>query len=100
MDKETHEWFLESIETFRDAIKNDESKAQALYAALCNVRWYRAEDPTKDTGVSWRMAGSLVAALRFKGEDYMDYYCSGNEGRVMSWIANAMEKLGWIYEQL
>jgi len=98
--KETHEWFLESIESLRGAIKEDDTRAKELYAALTNMRWFRVEDPSKETCVSWRMAGHLVAALRFKGEDYLDYYCSGNEGTVAPWISNAMEKLGWKHECL
>jgi hypothetical protein len=67
---------------------------------------------------SWRAAGGIVAELRNKGEDYMDYYCSGmkgglsydtkdddkyfednkyvSEGEVTDEIAEDLNKLGWM----
>ena len=66
---------------------------------------------------SWRGAGGIVANLRNKGEDYMDYYCSGikgglsydekdddeyfakkgyvSESDVTEEIANDLDKIGW-----
>jgi hypothetical protein len=76
------------------------------------------QDPDKDLwSASWRGAGGIVADLRNKGEDYMDYYCSGmrgglsydgkddddyfertgyaNESQVTEEIAADLDKLGW-----
>ena len=104
---------------------DDGSYAQNLYAAWCNMQWCPKEfwpilrqDPEKDLwSASWRGAGGIVADLRNKGEDYMDYYCSGMgglatydleegeaymskmkfvpEGQVTEEIANDFDKLGW-----
>jgi hypothetical protein len=48
-----------------------------------------------DYSCSWRYAGGLVADLREQGEDYLDFYCSGGEGRVASDVREALAKLGW-----
>ena len=104
---------------------DDRFYAQNLYAAWCNMQWCPKEfwpilrqDPEKDLwSASWRGAGGIVADLRNKGEDYMDYYCSGMggfatydeqegeaymskmkfvpEGQVTEEIANDFDKLGW-----
>ena len=66
----------------------DRRYAQNLYAAWCNMRWCPRDiipalrqDENKDLwSASWRGAGGIVAKLRDKGEDYMDYYCSGMRG--------------------
>lgn len=99
----------------------DRRYAQNLYAAWCNMQWCKrstwpilAEDYWS---ASWRGSGGIVADLRNKGEDYMDYYCSGmrgglsfsgaedteyfertgyaSEGEVKEEIANDLDKLGW-----
>lgn len=65
----------------------DRRYAQNLYAAWCNMQWcpralvpaIRQADEDLWTA-SWRSAGGIVADLRNKGEDYMDYYCSGMRG--------------------
>lgn len=72
--------------------KNDKY-AQNLYAALCNNRFFKNDE---EWTCSWRHAGGLVADLRNKGEDYMDFYCSGNEGQVTSEIRNDLLNLGWV----
>lgn len=98
---------------------DDKRYAQNLYAAWCNMQWCKrdtwpvlAEDYWT---ASWRGAGGIVANLRNKGEDYMDYYCSGirdvswneeenktwdplgyaSEGEITDEIATDLDKLGW-----
>jgi hypothetical protein len=74
--------------------------AQNLYAALCNNRFFKN---TEEWTCSWRHAGGIVADLRNKGEDYMDWYCSGigdiqgylPEGEVSSEITQDLLNLGW-----
>jgi len=74
--------------------------AQNLYAALCNNRFFKNDE---EWTCSWRGAGGIVADLRNKGEDYIDWYCSGMsdiegylpEGEVSSEIANDLLNLGW-----
>ena len=78
----------------------DDEFAQRLYANLCNLCWY---DYINDTLISysWRSAGSIVADLRNKlksptdnQEDYMDWYCSGNEGIVHTEIEQLFNSAG------
>ena len=85
-----------------DILKNDtiankaiasDIYAQNLYAALCNNRFFYND---KEWTCSWRYAGGLVAEIRNKGEDYMDFYCSGNEGHVTSEITHDLLNLGWV----
>lgn len=101
----------------------DRRYAQNLYAAWCNMRWCPRDifpalrqDENKDLwSASWRGAGGIVADLRNKGEDYMDYYCSGirnveydeaenkwwdeagyaSEGEVKDEIAKDLASIGW-----
>jgi hypothetical protein len=99
----------------------DNRYAQNLYAAWCNMQWCKRELwPVLSEDywtASWRSAGGIVADLRNKGEDYMDYYCSGmrgglsydgkddedyfertgfaNESEVTEEILNDLDKLGW-----
>jgi hypothetical protein len=60
---------------------SDITFANKVYANLCNLVWY---DYINDEVISesWRGAGGFVASIRNLGEDYMDFYCSGNEGQV------------------
>ena len=100
---------------------DDKRYAQNLYAAWCNMQWCKRElwPVLKEEywTASWRGAGGIVAHLRNKGEDYMDYYCSGmrgglsfdgkeddeyfertgyqSEGVVSEEILNDLDKLGW-----
>lgn len=59
---------------------SDEIFAQNWYAALCNNEYL--VDGKWLYSTSWRSAGAIVAEIRntfgfAKGEDYMDWYCSG-----------------------
>ena len=66
-----------------DKIRNDDSYAQNLYAALCNNQFQKSEiwPILKDEvwSCSWRYAGGVIADIREQG-DYMDWYCSGMGG--------------------
>ena len=99
----------------------DRRYAQNLYAAWCNMQWCKRElwPVLKEEywSASWRGAGGIVATLRNKGEDYMDYYCSGmrgglsfdgkdddeyfdrtgyaSESEIKEEIAQDLDKLGW-----
>lgn len=73
---------------------DDKRYAQNLYASWCNMQWAKHTTWTRKAGdlgpvdidqnelwtASWRASGRIVAELRNKGEDYMDYYCSGMRG--------------------
>lgn len=97
MNEEQFEKDLQSLH-----IKDNWLYDQALYAALCNMKWVH-----KETGFeyscSWRYAGSLIAEMRGNHEpmNYLKFYCSGfeegnvSEGVVRDDIKHDLSKLGW-----
>jgi len=92
---------LIDCQPIKEKVRNDNGYAKRLYDALCNTRWYHDSHihgiGNEDDGwsCSWRYAGGLVATLRACGEDYSDYYCSGNEGCIADDIYNDLIKIGW-----
>jgi len=106
----------------KDAVIDD-VVAGELYAALCNMRWYKIPEDNdaaimlllkkqlpddfntdEDTwSASWRGAGGIVADLRRSRlrkagrdlEDYMDWYCNGDEGIVSDRILELLSALKW-----
>jgi hypothetical protein len=103
---------LEDIRNSREIMAKirakDKRYAQNLYAAWCNMQWCpRDIIPALRQGnedlwhCTWRTAGGIVADLRNKGEDYMDYYCSGMRGGL-SYDSNEdddyFEKTGYVPE--
>jgi hypothetical protein len=76
--------------------------AQNVYAALCNMRWQPQEvwPVLQDEywSCSWRSAGGLVADLRNRGEDYMDWYCSGITGGYDSALDTDKHTKGYVPE--
>jgi hypothetical protein len=66
--------------------------ATDLYRAMCNTDWYRNGVHWATT---WRAAGGIVADLRELNEDYLDFYCSGDEGIVADDVAVELRALGW-----
>lgn len=79
-------------------IRQDDAYARKLYASMCNIRWqYQDLFPVlKDEfwTVSWRSAGAVVADIRGQG-DYLDWYCSGNEGYVDEEVREDLARIGW-----
>ncbi len=69
--------------------------ATDLYGALCNNRFFKNDE---EWTCSWRQAGGIVADLRNIGEEYIDFYCSGNESIVTTEVANDLLNLGWVYK--
>jgi len=92
---------LIDCQPIKDKVRNDDGYARRLYAALCNTKWYHdsvihsSKQNVNHWSCSWRYAGSLVAILKGSGTDYLDYYCSGNEGRIATDIADDLKKIGW-----
>lgn len=95
------EWDLRTSDKLCVKVKDNEY-AKKLYAALCNTDWIRIEvipllrqDPNKDMwGCTWRYAGGIIAHMREEG-DYIDWYCSGNEGYIDPEVAADLKELGW-----
>lgn len=94
--EEGFERALSTDPDIRSLVLEDEF-AQQLYASLCNVEWIKGEE---NYACSWRYAGGLVASLRGKGEDYMDFYDSGGEGRVSEAVRYCLAQLGYAAREL
>ena len=95
-----------------DKIKTNSAYAQAMYAALCNMRWQKIELwpilTDQFWSCSWRAAGGIISDIREEG-DYLTWYCSGivsyelkentiptiKEGVVTDEIAADLRALGW-----
>lgn len=81
-----------------EKVRSDDAYAKKLYAAMCNMQWQYQDVITilKDQWwtCSWRSAGGIVADIRGEG-DYMDWYCSGNEGFVDEEIQEDLSRIGW-----
>jgi hypothetical protein len=79
-------------------IKTDEAFAQRVYASLCNTQW-KHDDESDDQwdGCTWRSAGAFVAEIRgnHAAYNYMDFYCSGNEGVIDPEFAEILSEHGW-----
>ena len=89
------EQIITTDSVIKTKIEND-MFAKELYAALCNIIWKNSEE---EYSCTWRYAGELVASLRDKNEDYMDFYCSGNEGIISENVKNILTKYNWIPEK-
>jgi hypothetical protein len=83
---------LLSSKELKEAV-DDKEFAKKLYGALCNQDWHHPE--FGEQGLSWRAAGRIVALIRNRGEDYMDFYGIGNEGTPDDKVREYMEKMGW-----
>ncbi len=112
--KNNMEYDLRSSEELCAKVKANESYAQNLYSAMCNMTWQSREFWQEMKGevwhCSWRHAGGIVADMREEG-DYIDWYCSGigggltmedgrpdgyvPEGVVTEEIELDLNRLGW-----
>lgn len=82
------------IKALADRARDDREFAVELYGALCNAAW-RHDDGTEWPGGTWRYVADVVAHLRGRGEEYVDFYCSGGEGAITNRVAEAMAAIGW-----
>ena len=102
MFKDNHKFDLErdiiNTESIRMRVRHDPSFAQELYAALCNNQFVHVdmEHPEDEYwSCTWRYAGGVIAGTVAVMGDYLDYYCSGNEGEISPRIAEALAEIGW-----
>lgn len=95
-DLRTNEYIINKVRTSKDY-------GQSLYAALCNNEFIKHEmwQILKDEtwSCSWRYAGGILADMLEEG-DYMDWYCSGNEGNVDKEVEKDLYDLGWMIVKL
>jgi hypothetical protein len=73
------EYDLRTSEEMLSKVRNSDTYAQNLYAALCNNEFQELDmwPILKDQrwSCSWRSAGGIVANMKMTG-DYIDWYCS------------------------
>jgi hypothetical protein len=93
-EQEAFAVFDTALQTLASRVAADDGFARELYAALCNMQWCLSQGGEL-VSMSWRSAGATVANLADRGECYMDYYCSGNEGTVSRRVGEALGVLGW-----
>jgi hypothetical protein len=92
----------------------DISIATDFYRALCNMRWKKITALDKQEQIidklkgidsliwscSWRSSGGIIADIRNKHynttEDYMDYYCAGQEGEISPLVERCFNDIGWV----
>lgn len=93
------EYDLRSTEWILKKVRESDTYAQHLYAAMCNTDFTKNDVwPILQDDIwccSWRYAGGIIADMREEG-DYIDWYCSGNEGIVTDEIREDLLKLGWL----
>ena len=80
-------------ETIKTKMRGSKDYCRRFYAALCNNGLIKG---TYDTSYSWRSTGALVADVLGQG-DYLDWYCSGNEGFVDEEVAADLKEIGWAF---
>lgn len=110
------EWDLRTTDWILKKVRESDTYAQNLYAAMCNNDFQKLEVmPILKEEVwhcSWRYAGGIIADMRQEG-DYIDWYCSGigdglgngdsdgskgyvGESDVTDEIRADLKTLGWI----
>lgn len=110
------EYDLRTCEMMLNKVRNSDTYAQNLYAAICNRQFQKLDvmPVLKDErwSASWRSAGGIIANMREQG-DYIDWYCSGigeglgngdldgtkgyvSESMVTDEIREDLKQLGWI----
>lgn len=76
----------------KQKLRSSKSYCKRFYSTLCNNELFKGEF---GTGYSWRATGGLIADLLGQG-DYMDWYCSGNEGLIDEEVEQDLARLGWV----
>ena len=87
------EVFEAELQTLAERASASHSFARELYAALCNMQWQH-KDMQGPVSVSWRYAGGVVAQLVDEDGCYLDFYCSGDGGKVSERVRVALGDLG------
>ena len=91
----------------------DKDTAVEFYSALCNMQWRKKDGIPEDERIieklkgvetdlwscTWRRASAIIADIRNVNynvdEDYMSFYCAGNEGIVSDRVEECFDRMGW-----
>lgn len=83
-------------QVFAEEIRKDVDKAFDLYRSLAGNAWVKEG---LEFSFSWKGAAEVVSGIRTRSgcpyEDYADYYLSGSEGEVASWLRERLGYLGY-----
>ena len=114
--KDNMEYDLRTCEAILKKVRDSDTYAQNLYAAMCNMQFQQIEVwpilKNERWSCSWRHAGGIIADMQEQG-DYIDWYCSGigeglgngdadgtkgyvSEGVVTEEIKADLKELGWV----
>ena len=114
--KNNMEYDLRSTDWILTKVRESDTYAQNLYAAICNNDFCKHEMwpilKEEYWSASWRHAGGIIADMRQEG-DYIDWYCSGigdglgngdvsgakgyvSESVVTEEIKEDLKTLGWL----
>jgi hypothetical protein len=114
--KNNMEYDLRSTDWILAKVRESDTYAQNLYAAICNNDFCKREMwpilKEEYWSASWRSAGGIIADMREQG-DYIDWYCSGigdglcngdttgikgyvSESVVTEEIKDDLYNLGWL----
>lgn len=88
--------FLKKVsDKFKGIITEDRGCAVELASSMCNVLWSSSQfdDDTCAVSFTFRVACGIVARMRDKGEDYLDYYFEIKEGVVSDRIKLLMSEI-------
>ena len=93
------EYDLRRTEWICQKVRNDSDYARKLYSTLCQNSFVKNDTfsiiKNDQWSSSWRHTGRIIADMIEKG-DYMDWYCSGNEGAIYPEVEEDINKLGWM----
>ena len=83
---------------FNDILKlrhffQDASLARGSYRSLCNRTWIHNRHGAYEC--TWQQAATMIAKIRNKGEDFVDYIGMGFEGKLDDRFVSLMNGMGW-----
>jgi hypothetical protein len=108
--KNNLEYDLRSTDWILKKVRESDTYAQNLYAAMCNNDFIKNDVwpilQEEAWSCSWRYAGGIIADMREEG-DYINWYCSGIgagdgyvcESEITDEIREDLLKLGWIVKE-
>jgi len=82
---------IQDSTTIKLKMRTSKDYCKRFYATLCNNQLHK---DGQVISYSWRSTGGLVADILCTG-DYLDWYCSGNEGWIDTEVQQDLAVLKW-----